>query len=183
MVPQSVHYSFNPRSHAGSDLAALPSAASLCFNPRSHAGSDAILFHVMAIPACFNPRSHAGSDPSSICCLERSIGFNPRSHAGSDSTWSGSIYPVILFQSTLPRGERPAPLFRYPCYSMVSIHAPTRGATGLIDKPRPNQGNCFNPRSHAGSDQSSCSDLSTKSVSIHAPTQGATAKQHVCDNR
>ena len=57
---------------------------------------------------------------------------------------------VLEFQSTLPRRERrnlkvvePSPL--------VSIHAPTQGATGLSVPPA-SLTPCFNPRSHAGSD-------------------------------
>ena len=55
----------------------------------------------------FNPRSHAGSDNSAArlrCWCAR---FNPRSHAGSDPV---SLAPTMIagvFQSTLPRGERP----------------------------------------------------------------------------
>ncbi len=56
-----------------------------------------------------------------------------------------------LFQSTLPRGERRARACTYTRTHIVSIHAPTRGAT-----------------------LSEVAEGITASVSIHAPTRGAT---------
>ena len=98
------------------------------FNPRSHAGSDHWLKSVPPLLTYFNPRSHAGSDPS------------PR---GPDRT-------LVLFQSTLPRGER-------------------RSRKSAMPKAWN-----FNPRSHAGSDRSEAFPSRYVSISIHAPTRGAT---------
>ena len=56
---------------------------------------------------------------------------------------------------------------------MISIHAPTRGATEIIYKPRAVI-NYFNPRSHEGSDDIVESTSFTLLISIHAPTRGAT---------
>ena len=58
--------------------------------------------------------------------------------------------PSGVFQSTLPRRERPLKLRRGDNYG------------------------CFNPRSHAGSDQTDLGNGHREYVSIHAPTQGAT---------
>ena len=58
--------------------------------------------------------------------------FNPRSRTGSDA---GLFYPNIsdtVFQSTLPHGERPGCATPDTTNCEVSIHAPARGATGLI---------------------------------------------------
>ena len=55
------------------------------------------------------------------------------------------------FQSTHPRRVRPAHPCRYLIRSVVSIHAPTKGATGLPAVTKP-----------------------STEVSIHAPTKGAT---------
>ena len=77
----------------------------------------------------FNPRSHEGSDSRARGMLEASRSFNPRSHEGSDPRSRGSS------QS----------------FPGVSIHAPTRGATGVW-----------------------YSDANGEEVSIHAPTRGAT---------
>ena len=62
---------------------------------------------------------------------------------------------------------------------LISIHAPTRGATvdvmatykDFID---------FNPRSHKGSDLFTAFSAVTMSISIHAPTRGATISPLIC---
>ncbi len=61
---------------------------------------------------------------------------------------------------------------------VISIHAPTRGATSLkateyklsID---------FNPRSHERSDNYIPDEFKSYIISIHAPTRGATIGRHV----
>ncbi|MCG4783186.1 hypothetical protein L0P51_19895, partial [Acetatifactor sp. DFI.5.50] len=78
--------------------------------------------------------------------------FNPRSHEGSDL--STFLMPSILmiFQSTLPRGERQVHTHATLVIKIISIHAPTRGAT---------HANFHHWYNHH--------------ISIHAPTRGATA--------
>ena len=166
---------FNPRSHAGSDVAHRPRVTLWPrFNPRSHAGSDGdkgylILSDGVSIHAPtrgataagsqapslswrFNPRSHAGSDPVLAFGNQRPGCFNPRSHAGSDACSLADGCGVRTFQSTLPRGER--------------LNGTGQGANGF----------CFNPRSHAGSDQKWMVARQVAGVSIHAPTRGATPR-------
>ena len=77
------------------------------------------------------------------------------------------------FQSTLPRRERLSGNTNAVTKLLVSIHAPTKGATinGCITT---NWGWCFNPRSHEGSDVPDESSSASVCVSIHAPTKGAT---------
>ena len=98
--------------------------------------------------------------------------FNPRSHKGSDAG-SGSYFPSLSFQSTLPQGERRR----------------IRRRRGKVKN--------FNPRSHKGSDSSLRTGGRTSRafqstlpqgerrryqyvfiilirISIHAPTRGAT---------
>ena len=106
----------------------------------------------------------------------------------------------VVFQSTLPRGERlahirllcddeedfnprshagsdddaPCPENMFP----ISIHAPTRGATAISVswiKPSTN----FNPRSHAGSDAGDGRIAVDTKISIHAPTRGATVQKYL----
>ena len=57
-----------------------------------------------------------------------------------------------LFQSTLPRGERPRHVYPHEPLQLVSIHAPAGGATPCARRRR---ARCdgFNPRSRGGSDQ------------------------------
>ena len=57
------------------------------------------------------------------------------------------------FQSTHPRGVRPSEVSSLVSQSPVSIHAPTRGATGRLAVATAGR-RCFNPRTHAGCDRS-----------------------------
>ena len=88
---------------------------------------------------------------------------------------------------------------------MVSIHAPTRGATGIERYTRaclsvsihaPTRGatsrtrgscgikSCFNPRTHTGCDQGGGKPYRVSRVSIHAPTRGATCIRGIdCTSR
>ena len=172
-----------------------PRGFRFCFNPRSHAGSDGTqkINHIYF--KSFNPRSHAGSD-FDFPVFERVVpGFNPRSHAGSDVIGSAATYFVVKFQSTLPRRERhrakakkaAQTMFQSTLprrerrglnsikadYPIVSIHAPTQGATVSFGRIS-SMYSGFNPRSHAGSDSVAFQDFLSSAVSIHAPTQGAT---------
>ena len=78
--------------------------------------------------------------------------FNPRSHMGSDLFMFPVDNFIRLFQSTLPHGERLKKVNRHEGRHLVSIHAPTWGATFIFPAVREDSG-----------------------VSIHAPTWGATA--------
>ena len=79
------------------------------------------------------------------------ISFNPRSRAGSDAESANARSRIVLFQSTLPRGERlPRGIVRSIRYG-VSIHAPARGATTSAWRST-SAADGFNPRSRAGSD-------------------------------
>ncbi len=74
------------------------------------------------------------------------------------------------FQSTHPRGVRLSIEILSGRRGRVSIHAPTRGATLMIQAVAIS----FNPRTHAGCDFAHRSEALTPVVSIHAPTRGAT---------
>ena len=120
----------------------------------------------------FNPRSHEGSDSDLVMNIYNRNHFNPRSHEGSDVNQAAK-----------------------KLYDYISIHAPTRGATGLCKyivkdpqdfNPRSHEGSDtarkqpertagnFNPRSHEGSDGQHFMQLRGREISIHAPTRGAT---------
>ena len=99
--------------------------------------------------------------------------FNPRSREGSDFSKGGNVMKDRMFQSTLPRRERPGqkrgksiagefqstlPRRERPTLDGssigeigVSIHAPAKGATMYQDRWRSSQRR-FNPRSREGSD-------------------------------
>ena len=124
------------------------------FNPRSHTGSDSGFSRGANCDIDFNPRSHKGSDyGSGINTQLRVIS----SHAPTRGATLNMCLRVtgLLFQSTLPQGERHKPLHFRRRHFPISIHAPTRGATSAdiaID-------------GYVG-------------ISIHAPTRGATAISH-----
>ena len=76
------------------------------FNPRSHERSDHERISQFKLLAYFNPRSHERSDSTSSASYSFCTNFNPRSHERSD------IVRLIVVM-----------------ISLISIHAPTRGAT------------------------------------------------------
>ena len=78
------------------------------FNPRSHEGSDVSITDSSITDTNFNPRSHEGSDGAPVFALLLRTDFNPRSHEGSDTMILLLKHGAMKFQSTLPRGERPA---------------------------------------------------------------------------
>ena len=77
----------------------------------------------------FNPRSHERSDSTSSASYSFWINFNPRSHERSDPLSQTILLLYRLFQSTLPREERP---YLFAVNALLSNH--------------------FNPRSHERSD-------------------------------
>ena len=88
---------------------------------------------------------------SSLSEMLRFLYFNPRSHERSDFLFALNSVISFQFQSTLPREERQALTKDVSPLALISIHAPTRGATLYMLA----QNHCF-------------------TISIHAPTRGAT---------
>ena len=77
--------------------------------------------------------------------------FNPRSYKRSDSEKQEEKQYYRLFQSTLLQEERLMEVIEIRQKKIISIHAPTRGAT-----------------------TPSISSTLSLTISIHAPTRGAT---------
>ena len=122
--------------------------------------------------------------------------FNPRTYKGCDPSPPSVPCLPLSFQSTHPRGVRRVGDVVANPKLLVSIHAPTRGATESCKKSHkkdivsihaPTRGatNCicchsyndvsFNPRTHEGCDTHQRRHQRTRlTVSIHAPTRGAT---------
>ena len=167
---------FNPRSREGSDQrgrdrslqrqifqSTLPRGERLLhrtffepfqvhFNPRSREGSDTIC-NVTTVPyRYFNPRSREGSDLIKVVIPLFKIIFQSTLPRGERRRQYNILLAGWQFQSTLPRGERRGYAHRQRLPIIISIHAPARGAT---------------------SDRSSTSSI-TSYISIHAPARGAT---------
>ena len=77
--------------------------------------------------------------------------FNPRTHEGCDTVTSATLHIEVEFQSTHPRRVRLRALRLVAQDNHVSIHAPTKGATGT-PLPLLNTQRGFNPRTHEGCD-------------------------------
>ena len=100
---------------------------------------------------CFNPRTHEGCDVLFLVSAVTNSSFNPRTHEGCDEVINKVIVHELWFQSTHPQGVRQDEELRIIRPRIVSIHAPTRGATYAIEVR-----------------------FFAVGVSIHAPTRGAT---------
>ena len=167
----------------------------LYFNPRPHTGSDDFNPYLPFISVNFNPRPHTGSDrmQSKSCDICKiSIHAPTRGATMLLYDWKGAVTfqstpphgerpkleadqsPPQSFQSTPPHGERHNDFEDLDGEVKISIHAPTRGATGgeseikytgLISIHAPTRGattsslrylpssGYFNPRPHTGSDR------------------------------
>ncbi len=120
------------------------------FNPRSHERSDTRSRFFVTIKVDFNPRSHERSDGSDFFISILLSNFNPRSHERSDTHQpSGNKYSMI-FQSTLPREERPIPTITIPIKIIFQSTLPREER--LKYSPYSQHFENFNPRSHERSD-------------------------------
>ena len=103
--------------------------------------------------------------------------FNPRSHKGSD-LMPLSVQAGMVISIHAPTRGATGILHGKVGGTDISIHAPTRGAT-MIYALRLVEKEDFNPRSHKGSDVVvMCLVQVNKEISIHAPTRGATIRRH-----
>ena len=147
------HSDFNPRSREGSDIRSGRGGQAVAhFNPRSREGSDAYSSAFWRVITNFNPRSREGSDNSSSHSCRQIKNFNPRSREGSDG--DQAVFTPV---------------------SVISIHAPVKGATRHAGRRCCRTG-YFNPRSREGSDGYMTGITQNVGISIHAPAKGATAR-------
>ena len=79
----------------------------------------------------FNPRSHKGSDQHWFNLYKNDELFQSTLPQGERHILSNLLLICIKFQSTLPQGERPFRICMAAISSIISIHAPTRGATRI----------------------------------------------------
>ena len=77
----------------------------------------------------FNPRSHEGSDLCLKTNAQLLIQFQSALPRGERRNLIHSLIDLRKFQSALPRGERLGWQDRREAAELISIRAPTRGAT------------------------------------------------------
>ena len=82
----------------------------------------------------FNPRSDERSDRSRPRTRHLHRNFNPRSDERSDVLYTSLQSLLSIFQSTLRRTERRLRVHHSISSSVISIHAPTNGATAILHK-------------------------------------------------
>ena len=174
-VPRIHPHHFNPRSREGSDSVLLHLRTSHSdFNPRSREGSDIRSGRGGQAVAHFNPRSREGSDAYSSAFWRVITNFNPRSREGSDNSSSHSCRQIKNFNPRSREGSDGDQAVFTPV-SVISIHAPVKGATRHAGRRCCRTG-YFNPRSREGSDGYMTGITQNVGISIHAPAKGATAR-------
>ena len=146
---------FKPCSHEGSDpqkwyknnsqrvsihvpiMGATTEIAQICPLVRVsiHAPTKgALMSPTLRISCSFNPSSHEGSDTVLLLFTLKSICFNPRSHEGSDTHGdSVSVYMAVSIHAPTKGATGTFHLCTYDVD--VSIHAPTKGATKACPAP------------------------------------------------
>ena len=163
-------------------------------------GATGARLSAAALKKYFNPRSRVGSDHDDIYTKVGEFDFNPRSRVGSDSVQWQDGNGGLIFQSTLPRGERPWNVSKVGDAFKISIHAPAWGATATRVFRPGLTALYFNPRSRVGSDSFGAASAAISAtfqstlprgerhlprvrgqfgslISIHAPAWGATSKK------
>ena len=139
----------------GSD-ATIALASSLSLKVSTHAPAWGATEDNPALRDVLNVSTHApawGATSNTNNGSRLANSFNPRSRMGSDLQKAGLSPSMMMFQPTLPHGERPR---------WLTCPALTLG---------------FNPRSRMGSDAAQLNQASIRlAVSTHAPAWGATGQ-------
>ena len=106
-VDRRAEGNFNPRSRVGNDISRTVSALNKVISIHVPAWGTTMFRKTETVLQCdFNPRSRVGNDEYKKTQMRIDRNFNPRSRVGNDVTSPTSTFPVFLFQSTFPRGER-----------------------------------------------------------------------------
>ena len=188
----------NPRTHVGCDGG---QGGGGCFGSdiSIHAPTWGATVRLVHLPPHIFISIHAptwGATGAPVVEVAVFHDFNPRTHVGCDIDAWHVCWPSCVFQSTHPRGVRPLRPDGVLPKRIISIHAPTWGATSAASRCS-RSGRNFNPRTHVGCDEvyeavlgwlrefqsthprgvrrdDRDDDHREKDISIHAPTWGAT---------
>ena len=168
---------FNPRSREGSDEKRLrETEEKYQFQSTLPRGERLSVFAPAQQPAYFNPRSREGSDAHHPSVFFHFTHFNPRSREGSDTTNQSVLHCFRKFQSTLPRGERPATSSFGFSRVIISIHAPARGATRVQHFAKVPSVEFQSTLPRGERPWAFCGEKCVFYISIHAPARGATSQ-------
>ena len=164
------------------------------FNPRSHEGSDAQKRASMKYMAVSIHAPTKGATQRSVVSVLREK-FQSTLPRRERPCASDGVCKIVVVSIHAPTKGATDQVIHSVAAVLVSIHAPTKGATMPAKRYRPDKdgfnprshegsdaGNIragtgrggFNPRSHEGSDKNAMEEIVTLDVSIHAPTKGAT---------
>ena len=141
-----------PRGERHGQLWSIPICISVSIHAPAGGATPREIWHVR-MPLCFNPRSRGGSDASNLDHNLTGLVFQSTLPRGERRNQIYAQVSFLEFQSTLPRGERHLSQHLSHSTMLVSIHAPAGGATRLQRK-----------------------ETIGEVVSIHAPAGGATPK-------
>ena len=167
-------YSFNPRTHTGCDSESFPSSSSeKGFNPRTHTGCDDLAkrYSIEFVFQSTHPHGVRRSWPPQFPFYSSS--FNPRTHTGCDGAPEQNAPDILVSIHAPTRGATP-PIRHKPRSVEVSIHAPTRGATPDVGGTAANKA-FQSTHPHGVRRIFAVSTIKISYVSIHAPTRGATS--------
>ena len=121
------------------------------FNPRTHTGCDPITLYARLAVVKFQSTHPHGVRQRLASTTKFLLSFNPRTHTGCDIEWSSVVISVL-----------------------VSIHAPTRGATATTTDTKPER-KFQSTHPHGVRLIVRVIRQRNLQVSIHAPTRGATS--------
>ncbi len=130
LIRRSLTKGFNPRTHTGCDLQSEkhPLRIPFGFNPRTHTGCDTFSGSLDGIWAKFQSTHPHGVRPSLPWTISIDRRFQSTHPHGVRRLRTVNTIHRSKFQSTHPHGVRPL-MLSIDKQGIVSIHAPTRGAT------------------------------------------------------
>ena len=122
----------------------------------------------------FNPRSREGSDSSALDPQDTLLLFQSTLPRRERPDFAPKLSGTKAFQSTLPRRERQKLPARMVPFRSISIHAPAKGATIHQSKSTHYCIISIHAPAKGATGKGSVSISITLRISIHAPAKGAT---------
>ncbi len=145
---------FNPRPHEGCDVTDYSKAVANSGFQSTHP-RGVRQFTARPRNAALNISIHAptrgATRPSQR--IDGNVKFQSTHPRGVRPCPCFSAWHPSLFQSTHPRGVRPQRTWAFTWVAVISIHAPTRGATNASSRVKSTASTNFNPRTHEGCDR------------------------------